>query len=293
MNRQSRDYFVHIPKTGGSSVRTLITLNYLESERLNLYGTQPEIFNACQQAKRHGLDPHFIQGHMPVGVHHYFNDSAPNYYFFLREPVARTLSDISHCMRNPKHGFYHILGDPQLDMQQRLSLAKDIIYYRNNMTHYLSEVFFAAEVGLPDLHRAIDRVWKSPFVGITEQSEKSLLIMAKKLGWKYVIPQKMNVSKQPPAIPVEDTRQACESFLTFDIELYQIALERFELLVNSYGGLLDEATEELLMLIERQGVEHPQLQQSTYLVGDALTVPVADIATNLSKDSPLRRWIAS
>lgn len=292
MNSQSCDYFVHIPKTGGSSVRTLITLNYHEEERLNLYGAQPEIFNACQRAKQEKRRLRLIQGHMPYGVHHYFNDANPNYFFFLREPVARTLSDINHCMRNPKHGFYHILGDPQLDMRQRIELAGDIIYYRNNMTHYLSEVFFAAEVGLPDLHRAIDRVWKSPFVGITEQSEKSLLIMARKLGWQYFIPQKMNVAKTKPAVSIEEIRPLCESFLLFDIELYQIALERFEETVREYGTLLDDAADELVTLFAQQAEDYPELQQQTYLVGDTLEIPVARRVSELSDTSALKRWMS-
>lgn len=292
MSRQQCDYFVHIPKTGGSSVRTLITLNYQEDERLNLYGSQPEIFNACQQAKRDKRQPRLIQGHMPYGVHHYFNDDNPNYLFFLREPVARTISDIRHCMRNPKHGFHSIIGDPELSMSRRVELASEIIYYRNNMTHYLSEVFFAAEVGLADLHRAMDRVWKSPFVGITEQSEKSLLIMSRQLGWKYCIPQKMNVSAPTPSELIDEIRPLCESFLLFDIELYQIALERFEQIVTGYGSLLDEASEELREIFEQQALDYPQLQQGTYLVGEALEVPVQQVLERLPESSPLKRWIS-
>lgn len=293
MSRQQCDYFVHIPKTGGSSVRTLITLNYLEEERLNLYGAQPEIFRACQQAKQEQHQPRLIQGHMPYGVHHYFNDQNPNYFFFLREPVARTISDIRHCMRNPKHGFHHILGDPALSMSQRVELAGDIIYYRNNMTHYLSEVFFAAEVGLADLHRAMDRVWNSPFVGITEQSEKSLLIMSKKLGWKHCIPQKMNVSAQAPTEPVETLRPLCEPFLLFDIELYQIALERFEQITRGYDSLLDEAAEELTEIFAQQSRDYPGLQQRTYLVGETLEVPIQQVLNGLPDTSPLKKWIMS
>lgn len=287
MSEPLPDYFIHVPKTGGSSIRTLITMNYQDSERLDLYGSQPDIFERCQNAKKMQRELKLIQGHMPYGVHNYFNHTNPNYYFFLREPVARTISDINHCCRNPQHGFYDILGAPELNLMQRVQLAKDIIYYRNNMTHYISEVFFASEVGLTDLHRAIDRVWNCKFVGITEQSEKSLLMMAKHLKWQFFIPQKVNVSTQTSSITIDDVRPLCESFLLFDIELYQIALERFELNASKYGSLLDEAAEELSLIIDRQIAEFPYVQEQMYLVGEPLTVSV-DYELNVH--SPLRKW---
>jgi len=291
MQQQSTsDFFLHIPKTGGSSLRTLMTINYQPDQILSLYGEQPEIFQSCLQARRKSFSPALTQGHIPYGIHNYLGVEKPNYYFFLREPVARTVSDIQHSVRYSTHGFHSILGQPDLHLVQRVQLASEIIYYRNNMTHYLSGVFFSAELNLSDFHRAIDHVWKAKFVGITEYSEQSLLIMAKKIGWKFAIPQKMNVAQDDPLLKIDDARLLCESFLEFDMQLYQVALERFNLTARQYGSHLLEASAQLMEILKQQEQEFPNIQHARYEVGTQLVAPILDKMTTLPESSPLKRW---
>lgn len=290
-NNQSTDFFIHIPKTGGSSIRTLFTANYLPEKMLSLYGSEAEIISNCHlNGSTSTLQ--LVQGHMPYGVHNHLGMDDPRYYFFLREPVARMISDVEHGSRHPSHGFHHILSAPELDLNGRIKLAVGLTYYQNNMTHFLSGTFFAREVTLTDFNLAIDNLWKSEFVGITEQSEVSILIMARKLGWEKVIPQKCNVSPQllPPSYEPEIT-QLCESILQYDIQLYQVALERFNNLTKQYGSELFEAAEQLREIISQQELDFPESKFKTYMVGQQLEVPLASYLDALDADSPLARWI--
>lgn len=294
MQQGTSDFFLHLPKTGGSSLRTLMTINYQPDQILSLYGNQPEIFQSCLEARKNPVFPVLTQGHIPYGVHNYLGVEKPNYYFFLREPVARTISDIQYSVRDNTHGFHSILGQLDINLMRRVQLASEINYYRNNMTHYVSGVFFSAELNLNDLHRAIDRVWKAKFVGITEYSEQSLLIMAKKIGWKFAIPQKMNVAEEDPKLKrdINDVRPLCESFLGFDRQLYQVALERFHITVDEYGSLLVEATAQLMEIMEQQEQEFPNIKHARYEVGTRLLVPILDNMTALPESSPLKRWFS-
>ncbi|MER2540059.1 MAG: hypothetical protein ABTQ26_12535, partial [Azonexus sp.] len=75
--------FVHIPKTAGSSIRTLISSNYSEMEVLSLYGSHLEIL---QQSRTHiGNLSQFrlIQGHTPYGTHRFLGSQNPRYFSFL------------------------------------------------------------------------------------------------------------------------------------------------------------------------------------------------------------------
>lgn len=285
-------FFLHLPKTGGSTIRTLINANYDSRELLSLYGSQPEIFNHCMattnQQRQHLK---LVQGHMPYGVHDYLGLSGQRYFFFLREPVARTLSDIEASKRHAYHGFHHILSAPELDLIGRIEKAKSLCYYRNNMTHFLSGTFFTREVTLTDFHLALSRVRHSEFVGITEQSELSLLLMAKRLGWKEVIPLKCNVSPPETSNLVEENTVRCRSMLDYDIQLYQAAQERFEQEVVAQGPLLIEAAEQMTELLQRQETDYPELKYSTYAVGQPLAIELNQYHKHITSDTPLGRWL--
>ena len=285
-------FFLHLPKTGGSTIRTLINANYDSRELLSLYGSQPEIFNQCMattslQRQQFKL----IQGHMPYGVHDYLGLSGQRYFFFLREPVARTLSDIEHSKRHPSHGFHHILSAPELDLAGRIEKAKSLCYYRNNMTHFLSGTFFTRDVTLTDFHLALSRVRDSEFVGITEQSELSLLLMAKRLGWKEVIPLKCNVSPSETSNLVEENAASCHAMLDYDIQLYHAAKERFEQEVSAQGQLLIEAAQQMTELLQRQEADYPEIKYSTYMVGQPLAIELNQYHQQIASDDPLGRWL--
>lgn len=179
MSKKQLPFFLHVPKTAGSSVRTLIAVNYSYESVLSLYGGMSEIKDSCQK-KLNEIDRiRIVQGHMPYGVHDFLNSHNPAYYFFLREPVSRTLSDIAFSRRYNFHGFHNLLSSPDLSIYNQLDIAKNITYYRNNMTHFLSGSFYRYDVSRIEYELALNNLLNSCFVGITEYFEESILIMGK------------------------------------------------------------------------------------------------------------------
>lgn len=287
-------FFLHLPKTGGSSIRTLINANYSSDEMLSLYGSQPEIFDSCMAVdKIQRAQLKLVQGHMPYGVHDYLGFPEKRYFFFLREPVARMLSDVEHSKRHASHGFHHLLAAPELSLKDRIERAKTLVYYRNNMTHFLSGTFFTRDVTISDFHLALTRVRQSEFVGITEQSELSLLLMARKLGWEHVIPHKCNVSPTSTAQLMEKYDDECKSCLEYDTQLYQAAQERFEEDVSRHGQLLLEAAEQMTEMLSQQETDYPEMQFQTYMVGHPLAIPVEQYNQQIAAHSPLGRWLSA
>lgn len=279
--------FVHIPKTAGSTLRTLITANYEPHQILNLHGDPKEILAAATTHIGKTSNYHLIQGHTPYGTHRFLGLQAASYFTFLRDPIDRLLSDIAHTVRHKDHNFHQIISNPKLSRDERISKALDINYYRNNMTQFVSGSFTTEVISMIHLGIAIDNLWSSDFVGITEKFDTSLLIMAKKLGWKTIIPQKSNVRPDQEELLTPGRKASLEKALAYDYMLYAVAQEHLAKTQKQYGPLLEEAAIQMSSLIQQQETEHPSIQFHTYQVGDRLQIPAAKIKVN----SPLYRWL--
>lgn len=279
--------FVHIPKTAGSTLRTLITANYAPDHILNLHGNPKEILVTAAAHIGKTAPYRLIQGHTPYGTHRFLGLRAARYFTFLRDPVDRFLSDVAHTVRHAHHSFHQVIANPDLSRDERISKALDINYYRNNMTQFVSGSFTTEVISMTHLGIAIDNLWNSEFVGITEKFDISLLIMAKKLGWKIIVPQKSNVrpDQEEPLTP--ERRASLEKALAYDRMLYAVAQEHLAQTQKQYGSLLEEAAIQMSSLIQQQEAEHPGIQFHLYQVGDKLQVPTAQIEEN----SPLYRWL--
>lgn len=286
-------FFVHVPKTAGSLIRTLITANYESKAVLSLYGSRADIFTECRKNIGKLKDIQLIQGHTPYGTHHWIGEEKPAYFSFLRDPIARTLSDIDDGHRHAVHGFHHILSQVGPDPFERLSLVKDLTYYRNNMTHFLSGTFYTREIGLTEFNLAVDNLWKSAFVGLTEHCEESILIMGRLLGWTHFVPQKCNVAPAPLPSLSPEAISLCNTFLDYDIQLYHVALDHFDRLRCSHGAALAEAAEQLREILHEQSKHHPDTIHKPYLVGTPLEVPLQGYTEKLMPSSPLGRWISA
>lgn len=287
----STPIFVHIPKTAGSTIRTLITENYQQGEVLSLYGDPKEILRTAASHIGQLQTVRLVQGHTPYGTHRFLGIRNPRYFTFLREPVARFLSDIAFSVRFAEHGFHSVLAAPGLTENERISKALDIAYYRNNMTHYVSGAFSTEPISMMQLGVAIDNLWASEFVGISEHFEVSLLIMAKKLGWKQVVPQLSNVRPDQGDPISADLRARLEKALAYDVMLYAVAQEHLAQSRAQYGAILQEAAVQLSELIRLQGSEHPDARHLTYSVGDAIRVPLDKYCACIVAGSPLYRWL--
>lgn len=279
--------FVHIPKTAGSTLRTLITANYAPHQVLNLYGDPKEILAKAATHIGKTLNHRLIQGHTPYGTHRFLGLRTARYFTFLRDPIDRFLSDIAHAERHSENNFHHVFATSGLSRDEKISKALDIAYYRNSMTHFVSGTFSTEPISMTQLGHAIDNLWDSEFVGITEKFDISLLIMAKKLGWKNIIPQKSNVRPDQEEPLTQARRASLERALAYDRMLYTVAQEHLAESQKQYGSLLEEAANQMSELIRKQDTEFPGIQFDLYLVGDEIKIS----AMQPEKNSPLHRWL--
>jgi len=256
-----------------------------------VYGNYPQIVTTLTNniANRTNFD--LVQGHMPYGAHYQLNVRHPRYFVFLREPVERTFSDINYSLRAPHHAFHKQFTEQTRSPLELIEIAKSIHYYRNNMTNYISGLYFTREAVLSDLHRAIDNLWQSELVGLSSTFEESLLLMAKKLGWKKVIAERLNSAQSRIAI-TDELRASANAILMLDQALYAVAQEINHQQLQQYGSFLQEAAAQLREIYAAQKKLAPHREYEGHMVGEPLTL-FRELEAMANASSPLGRWIAA
>lgn len=200
-------FFVHIPKTAGTSFRVAAERHFSPERMAYDYGAQSPVTTACvrqymyagDSEDRAGLGRHWEQhgmqlvaGHKPVG--RYLNVvGVTNVLTFVREPLARAFSAYLHFQR--EHGFEGSFREFIEDPAQQNAHARLL----GNVSP-----------------RALG------FVGLTEQYARSLEMINRQFGWK-LRRKRLNRSGffQPgPKSVSEEDRKAFRRLNTEDYALY-------------------------------------------------------------------------
>jgi len=202
--------FLHMPKTGGTTLNHLIHRNYMPERTFTVpnavmetYGDNwkkiptmerwqlaRDKFAALPEVKKQEIDA--IVGHMWFGWHELTNSSC-QYVTFLRNPVRRFISHYNF-IRNLK-------GHPISEEIQRRSLKlEDFLEeevfqsFDNFQTKLLSGNF---QPTLASLNKAIQNLENHfIFVGFTESFDSDLIQVSRLLGWKYPYYKRLNVSQK-------------------------------------------------------------------------------------------------
>ena len=98
--------FIHIPKTGGQTLRKVVEQNYLQKEVFRCYPTNQKYRNLEDLKNLSEKEQEQIKvfiGHMNYGVHKHIIEvdkkSEVNYITMMREPIDRVISAYQHLMR--------------------------------------------------------------------------------------------------------------------------------------------------------------------------------------------------
>ena len=97
--------FLHIPKTAGSTLHTILQKQYPGDQLCHLKG-DPHIDTAITNFK--SMDStqkkqiRLLTGHFEFGIHQWLPQTAV-YFTLLRHPVERVLSYYYFILRNPEH----------------------------------------------------------------------------------------------------------------------------------------------------------------------------------------------
>lgn len=253
-------YFLHIPKTAGTSVVSALDTQFDVSD-IAPYQLWNQYLPASKSWKRlfnkHPMGKYsLVRGHFGYGVWREMGQK-PNYITMLRDPEERVLSFYRHIQ-------WHIsnVGEPGMfftgdDKPLSEMLSSDTAHFSNFQSKFLGLDLNIKQIAKDESEKESRRFknmhampefydTKVPadklaslakthldefsFVGIKEHFEESMILLHHKMGWEYQSVNKENVSpKQTETGTVTDEdREVIRKINSADTQVYDYALSKFQ-----------------------------------------------------------------
>ncbi len=233
--------FLHLPKTAGMTLARIIERQYDASSVLPLYESSwGEELAAIPRREMDRL--RVVMGHMYFGAHA-FVDRPSTYVTVLRDPVDRVISHYYFVRRDPSHYLY--------ESAHKMSLKEYVEFCNrqepnNDQTRLLAGKCNECSFGLcsDEMLGIAKRNLAEYFavVGITEEFDRSLILMKHTLGWHTPFYAKQNVSQdrlRKQDIPLE-TLRAIQAYNELDIDLYGYAKDLNQKQIRSQGPSFED-----------------------------------------------------
>jgi hypothetical protein len=256
--------FLHIPKTGGATLRTVLERQFRPGE---IYVQPPtpggmgprqlqaiergealdewdrvEVTDEVRTRELAGLPRErlaalrLVEGHFLFGVHEALPGPS-TYVTLLRDPVERILSLYDYRVR--RQGL-------DIDLERYVGSAADL-ELRSGQTWLLARPGGPVRFGTsgPDMLASAKRNLTEHFavVGITERFDETLALLGREFGWRRLSYLPRNVSAgriRRTDVPAATLRRI-EELNRDDLELYAFAAGRFEAWIRAEGpGLARE-----------------------------------------------------
>lgn len=232
--------FLHIPRTGGTTLKKLPERNYGRDQILDFYDSESalQIQRFAQLPESQRAKYKCIQGHLFFGFHK-FVPGQSTYVTFLREPIARIRSFYSYVRAHPEHYLHRDVVD------QRRGLKELLRHPRTEELCNLQTRMIAGDLDNSDQvvdRSALERAKRNlrthfSVVGLTEAFDASLLLLARTHGWHLPLYVKRNASRGAPETMDAKTRDLVGEANALDLELYQFGQELFQTQLRSAGEL--------------------------------------------------------
>jgi hypothetical protein len=227
--------YVHIPKTAGTTFYSILKRNFERARIFLCHVTQgPDQLKSMPAEQRDRLQ--LIRGHFPHGIHRCLSQPV-EYITILRDPIERTISHYYYVLREPTHHLHKRV------VSEKIGLKEYVLGCRNKeldngQTRLIAGDSFQIPFGecRSDLLEQAKHNLQHSFsvVGLTERFDETVLLMARRFGWKKTHYTRRNVTEKRPAREQLDaeTLDALEAINTLDLELYAFAKALFEKAVN-------------------------------------------------------------
>lgn len=249
MNSQEQQVliFLHIPKTAGTTLNTLLYKQYPLKYSWKIHSPYRHDFhNELDKATKAQKEKiFFFTGHMAFGLHEFLPQPS-TYITMLRDPIERVISFYYFILRNPEHYLYNIVKERQMSLKELIS-SRISSELENGQTRLLSgnleldkNQLGGFEPSSPELLEAAKNNLKEPLTafGITERFDESLILFKRKLGWRVPLYVKQNVTNSRPLKEdiSSDVIRLIEKNNVLDIELYNYAKDYFGEIIRKEGS---------------------------------------------------------
>ncbi len=223
-------YFLHIPKTGGITLRDIISRQYKRFEICTV-PTLKESKQFLENISELTINQlKFIQGHMKFGIHTVLNKPS-KYITFLRDPIQRVISLYTYILQVKNHPYNLSTADKTMSIEEFIESGQDSLLI-NGQTQLISGITVDQNDPLNHSKELLEKAKKNiddhfTFIGLLEQFDESLLLMKEILNWKTLYYSQANRSKKKDVKVSEETMGLLKSMNELDLELYEYIKYRF------------------------------------------------------------------
>lgn len=232
MNPVKPIFFLHIPKTGGVSLRTIVSCHFAPEEIFHVPDHESRNATlAADVARRFG----YVHGHFDCLFVEPILDQI-DLMTFLRDPVSRICSIYGFFRRQPRDIPADAVTLRRIEYAHALSLA-DFIEVEDPIISGMINSGQRATLGgsfdasLSTFARAQALLERSAFFGLCERFEESIELLAHTMGWPSdSAPPQLNssVAGTRPNKVSREIRDRIREKNQADIQLYEIASALFE-----------------------------------------------------------------
>lgn len=224
-------FFIHIPKTAGSSFRTMLYKQFSQEviypnlKDIRANGGSYPYREATLKALNSERNIQFLMGHYPFAMGKKMPES-PECIVFLRDPIKRAVSNLYHLQHN----------NPRFKNVSARTIIEGATSQINNIHvrfmgdwRFRPHKLFTAEteLGAKAFVRAKKNLDACAFVGFTEHFEASVKVLEQKFDWNLGrIHKKNKTSKRREPIS-DDLYEKLIALNQLDIELYNYAREKY------------------------------------------------------------------
>jgi hypothetical protein len=244
---RSSTIFLHIPKTGGTTLRSILRHEYdVLCKENGLYNNE-SLEHYFENGDRQGDGQRkAVLGHMSYGAHRYLRGKA-HYVTMLRDPISRIISYYYYLIeRGGKSQEYIEKNDLDVADFVRDGLLWHKVQHTNNLqTRLLSGAGNTVPFG-ECREGMLDRAKKNVrerlvVVGLTNRFDDSVLLMRRKFGWGIPMYWYQNKTSERPKKEClsSGTIEMIEKYNELDLELYSFCKEHFQQEVASVDLSVD------------------------------------------------------
>lgn len=227
--------FLHIPKTAGSTLQTILKQQYELNEIFYVKNFKPEPLDELSkmpETQRKKIK--IFTGHMYFGLHEFLPQPS-TYITIIRNPIERVISHYCHVIRRGcDHHLHQTVTSHNMSIKDYVcsGVTTEI---NNGQVRLLSGIpgMNSSYAECPDtmLETAKKNLQKHfSIIGLTERFDETLILLQKKVGWRlpFYCKQNVNHKKLRKEEISKDTLDCIVKFNELDMELYEYAQKNFE-----------------------------------------------------------------
>jgi hypothetical protein len=212
--------FIHIPKTGGSTLQDIINRNYKKSDLANLKhdGSSTDSISNAKLLKGHVDIRAFKQINPDIGL-----------LSCVRSPLSRLVSHYAFICKREHHGNHRQIMDNGYSIIDCIEQKVDTVF-DNLLIRYIGgyrDLPFG-EIKETHLETAIKNIHEFVWIGVLEDFDNSVLMLQKELDWGklYYRKRKVNASSKQLISSLNSKEMSLlKSSQSLDQKLYSAILE--------------------------------------------------------------------